>query len=73
MPHVWALIRTIGIFNRTKDKRDMNAKTVVRLITGSDSDSDWNDSDGADYSVREDSYRVDRLTMDQGKMADTRG
>ena len=51
----------------------MNAKTVVRLITGSDSDSDWNDSDGADYSVREDSYRVDRLTMDQGKMADTRG
>ena len=52
----------------------MNAKTVVSIITGSDSDSDWNDSDGgADYSVREDSYRVDRLTMDQGKMADTRG
>ena len=51
----------------------MNAETVVSVITGTDLDSDWNDSDrGPDNSIREDSYHVDKLT-DQGKMADTYG
>ena len=33
MSHVWALIRAIETFNRTKDKRDMNAEGVVSVVT----------------------------------------
>ena len=29
----WALIRAIETFNRTKDKRDMNAEGVVSVVT----------------------------------------
>ena len=69
MPHVWALIRAIESFSRTKDKRNMNAESVVNVILGDISDSDWNESD---EERLEDSYTLDKLTMDQGKMADTR-
>ena len=74
MPHVWALIRAIDFFNRTKDKRDMDLRTVVSIITGDYPDSDWNGSDeeGEDSRV-EDSVMLDRLSLEQGKMADTRG
>ena len=74
MPHVWALIRAIELNNRTKDKRVMDARTVVSIITGNiiDSDSDWNGSEEEDSHV-EDSMRLDRLSLEQGKMADTRG
>ena len=61
MPHVWALIRAIGSFNRMKDKRDMDGKTVVSVILDSDSDSDWNESD---EEKEEGSFRVDKLTME---------
>ena len=74
MPHVWALIRAIELNNRTKDKRVMDARSVVSIITGNniDSDSDWNGSEEEDSHV-EDSMRLDRLSLEQGKMADTRG
>lgn len=74
MPHVWALIRAIELDNRTKDKRVMDARSVVSIITGNniDSDSDWNGSEEEDSHV-EDSMRLDRLSLEQGKMADTRG
>ena len=74
MPHVWALIQAIPRFNRTKDKRDMDPRSVVSVILGNDSDSDWNGSDEErENDAEEDSFRVDKLLMEQGKMVDTRG
>ena len=74
MPHVWVLIRAVELNNRTKDKRVMDARSVVSIITGNniDSDSDWNGSEEEDSYV-EDSVRLDRLSLEQGKMANTRG
>ena len=48
----------------------MNVRTVVSIITGNNSDSDWNDSD--EEELREDSLLIDKLSMELGKMADTR-
>ena len=52
----------------------MNVESVVSTITGEDSDSNWNDSEEEqeDY-FKEESLRVDRLTMELGKMSDIRG
>ena len=52
----------------------MNAENVVSVIFHSDSDSDWNRSDeeGEDC-FGDDSLRVDRLSMELGKMAAQRG
>ena len=51
----------------------MDAKTVVSVILGNDSDSDWNGSDEErENEAEEDSFRVDKLLMEQSKMADTR-
>ena len=51
----------------------MDAKTVVSVILGNDSDSDWNGSDEErENEAEEDSFRVDKLSMEQSKMADTR-
>ena len=51
----------------------MDAKTVVSVILGNDSDSDWNGSDEeGENDAEEDSFRVDKLLMEQSKMADTR-
>ena len=46
----------------------------ARTVTGNniDSNSDWNGSDEEDSHI-EDSMRLDRLSLEQGKMADTRG
>ena len=57
-----------------KDKRDMNAESVVSILTGENVDSDWNNSEEEqeDY-FEEDSVRLDRFEMELGKMADTRG
>ena len=52
----------------------MNVETVVSLLFSNDSDSDWNGSDEEEENYEEDdSLHVDRLAMEQGKMADTRG
>ena len=52
----------------------MDARHVVSVITGSDSDSDWNSSDEErDGFLEEELFQMDRLTMEQGKMAATRG
>ena len=52
----------------------MNVETVVSLLFSNDSDSDWNGSDEEEENYEEDdSLRVDRLAMEQGKMADTCG
>ena len=48
----------------------MNAESVVSIITGEDSDN-WNEEQD-DY-FEEESLRVDRLTMELGKMSDIRG
>ena len=48
----------------------MNAETVVSIITGNDSDSDWNDS--GEEQLRDDSLLVDKLSMELGKMATLR-
>ena len=51
----------------------MDAKTVVSVILGNDSDSNWNGSDEErENDAEEDSFRVDKLLMEQSKMADTR-
>ena len=52
----------------------MNAESVVSIITGEESNTNWNDSEDEqeDY-FEEESLRVDRLTMELGKMSDTRG
>ena len=51
----------------------MNATSVVSVIFDSDCDSDWNGSDEEQDSwLEEDSFRMDRLSMELGKMADTR-
>ena len=49
----------------------MKLKSVVSIIKGEDSDSNWNDSEEEqeDY-FEEESLRVDRLTMELGKMSD---
>ena len=54
-----------------KDKRVMNAESVVSIITGEESNGNWNDSEEEqeDY-FEEESLRVDRLTMELGKMSD---
>ena len=46
----------------------------VSVIIGSDSNNNWNglDEEREDSHV-EDSVRLDRLSLEQGKMADTRG
>ena len=52
----------------------MNAKTVVNCIIGSNSDSDWNGSDEEGETIlADDSLLLDRLSLEQGNMADTRG
>ena len=52
----------------------MNVKTVVSIIFSSDSDSDWNDSeDEGEGYLEDDSLHTDRLSIELGKMADTRG
>ena len=52
----------------------MNVETVVSLLFSNDSDSDWNGSNEEEENYEEDdSLRVDRLAMEQGKMVDTRG
>ena len=52
----------------------MDARTVVSVILGNDSDSDWNGSDEEkENDAEEGSFRVDKLLMEQGKMADTCG
>ena len=72
MPHVWALIRDIELIDAMKDKLDMNVETVVSIITGDKSDSDWNDSSEEETRERqEDSFLLDKLSMELGKMADT--
>ena len=51
--------------------RVMNAESVVSIIKGEDSDSNWNDSEEEqeDY-FEEESLRVDRLIMELGKISD---
>ena len=51
----------------------MNVENVVSVFAGSDSDSDWNGSEEEmeDY-LEDNSLRVDRLSMELGKMVDTR-
>ena len=52
----------------------MNTETVVSILFSNDSDSDWNGSDEEEENyVEDDSLRVDKVAMEQGKMADTRG
>ena len=52
----------------------MNAESVVSIITGEESDSNWNDleEEQEDY-FEEESLRVNRLMMKLGKMSDIRG
>ena len=52
----------------------MNAESIVSIITGEESDTNWNDSEEEqeDY-FKEESLKVDRLTMELGKMSDIRG
>ena len=52
----------------------MNVETVVSVIFNSDSDSDWNGSEEeGEGCLEDDSLRMDRLSMELGKIADTRG
>ena len=52
----------------------MNAETVTSILSSSNFDSDWNESEEEEENYMEDnSLRADRLAMEQGKMADTRG
>ena len=49
-------------------------ESVVSIIKGVESDSNWNDSEEEqeDY-FEEESLRVDRFMMELGKMSDIRG
>ena len=69
--HVWDIITTIKLDNRTLDKRDMDTRMVVSV---SDSNNNWNGSDEKreDRHIK-DSIRLDRLSLEQGKITDTRG
>ena len=52
----------------------MNVERVVSVILDSDSDSDWNKSDEErEEGFDSESFRMDRLSMEQGKMADKLG
>ena len=51
----------------------MNAKSVNSVIFDSDCNSNWNRSNKElDSWLEEDSFRMDRLSMELGKMVDTR-
>ena len=74
MPHVWALIWYPKLRDWHKDKLDMNVERVVSVILDTDSDSDWNKSDEErEEGFDSESFRMDRLSMEQGKMADKLG
>ena len=67
-------IATCMGINLSKDKLNMNVEHVVSVILDDDSDSNWNKSD----EEREDgfdseSFQMDRLSMEQGRMVDKRG
>ena len=50
----------------------MNVENVVSVLTGSDTDSDWNESEEEREDCFEDtSVRVDRLSMELGKIVNT--
>ena len=52
----------------------MNVERVVCIILGGNLDSDWNESDEESESGFEsESYRMDRLSMEQSKMEDKCG
>ena len=52
----------------------MNVEHVVCIILGGNLDSDWNKSDEESKSgFDSESYRMDRLSMEQGKMVDKCG
>ena len=52
----------------------MNVERVVCIILGGNLDSDWNKSDEQSKSgFDSESYRMDRLSMEQGKMVDKCG
>ena len=69
--HVWAIIRTIKHDNRTQDKRDMDTRMVVSV---SDYNNNWNGSDKKrEDRHNKDSIRLDKLSLEQGKITDTRG
>ena len=52
----------------------MNVERVVSVILDTDSDSDWNKSDEErEEGFDSESFQMDRLSMEQGKMADKRG
>ena len=52
----------------------MNVERVVSVILDTDSDSDWNKSDEErEEGFDSESFRMDRLSMEQGKMADKLG
>ena len=58
----------------TKDKSIMNAGKVVDVLFDSDNNSNWNGSDEERENwLEEGSFRMDRLSMELGKMADTLG
>ena len=52
----------------------MNVERVVCIILGGNLDSDWRKSDEESKSgFDSESYRMDRLSMEEGKMADKYG
>ena len=52
----------------------MNVERVVSIILDSDSNSNWNKSDEErEEGFDSESFRMDRLSMEQGMMADKRG
>ena len=52
----------------------MNVERVVCIILGGDFDSDWNKSDEESESgFDSESFRMDRLSMEQGKMVEKCG
>ena len=52
----------------------MNVERVVSVILDTDSDSDWNKSDEErEEGFDSESFRMDRLSMEQGKMANKLG
>ena len=52
----------------------MNVEHVVCIIIGGDLDSDWNKSDeGSESGFDSESFQMDRLSMEQGKMVDKCG
>ena len=52
----------------------MNVERVVSIILDGDLDSDWNKSDEeSEWGFDSKSFWMDRLSMEQGKMADKRG